>query len=197
MRQVSPTSISQRAVFHQRRATLRSIRHGLGRRRRSHASNLLEERRGPTLDGRVADAPFAAALGGGWCGACEGQGSRDDQCEPLHLVRFLDSWATTPETGPMRLPRRDAGSAAPVPAQNRSQSGAVALADTGWPLLSRPALLRARQDLNLRPLAPEASALSTELRAPGGQGYISSSSLPRVSGTSAARPVMPAGRARP
>ena len=26
---------------------------------------------------------------------------------------------------------------------------------------------RARQDLNLRPLAPEASALSTELRAPG------------------------------
>jgi uncharacterized protein with GYD domain len=32
------------------------------------------------------------------------------------------------------------------------------------------AVLRARQDLNLRPLAPEASALSTELRAPGEQG---------------------------
>ena len=31
----------------------------------------------------------------------------------------------------------------------------------------RPSMARARQDSNLRPLAPEASALSTELRAPG------------------------------
>jgi hypothetical protein len=53
-----------------------------------------------------------------------------------------------------------------VPPQSRPELIAV-LSGPTWALLAQTALLRARQDLNLRPLAPEASALSTELRAPG------------------------------
>ena len=43
-------------------------------------------------------------------------------------------------------------------------------AESGKPRRSRAFHQRARQDSNLRPLAPEASALSTELRARGADG---------------------------
>src|SRR5213596_3791529 len=51
--------------------------------------------------------------------------------------------------------------------QTRTCQIAIGAAGRSAPRSARGSPKRARQDLNLRPLAPEASALSTELRARG------------------------------
>ncbi len=72
------------------------------------------------------------------------------------------------------------GSCVPKVLPNQQQRPAQVEAGAGEvPAPRKRSRERARQDSNLRPLAPEANALSTELRAPG-VGYYPGAELPAV-----------------